>query len=486
MQLVSLEFFLFFALTLSLYDLAPRGARWVVLLLSSLVFYLFAGIFAFIYIVLMSLSSFVLALFMQGRQQEGSGFSLSLSLYIGVLLVLSGWITLKLFSQKVSVVLPLGISFYSLRLISYLIDVKRKRTSAQRNFFKYLLFAVYFPLILQGPVVRYGEISDRLYSGNRATVEGSASGLLLFTWGIFKKSVIADTLAAPISKIVLGGAEYSGAYVLFLICFYTARIYCDFSGGIDVVRGASRMLGIDLPKNFDRPFSSLSLREFWNRWHISLGEWFEKYVFFPLSLSRPMQKLSKRARARHGSRKGRKIPLYIATMTTWLMTGLWHGIRSNFIAWGLINGGLILLSQELDPLRARFHARYPTLKEKKRLLSAVNKARVFLIIGSVRLLDLYGSPPVTFRMLGTIFSNPTSYARFFSELPGVIAIEELIVVLGALGLVYLVGKHDFRADSIAKKPIYCTAAIFSLAFLSLIFGKYGVGFDAGDFIYSRF
>ena len=484
MQLISLEFFLFFALTLFLYNIAPRGARWVILLLASLAFYLLAGIFAFIYILVMSLSSFVLALFMQGRQQEGSGFSLAL--YIGVLLLLTGWIILKLLAPSGSVVLPLGISFYSLRIISYLVDVKRKRIAAERNFLKYLLFVSYFPLILQGPVARYSEISGRLFSGESATVEGSAAGLLLFMWGVFKKSVIANTLASPIAKIVGGGEKYPGAYVLFLICFYTAEIYCDFSGGIDVIRGASLMLGIELPRNFDRPFSSLSLREFWNRWHISLGEWFEKYVFFPLSLSRPMQRLSRRARARFGSKKGRKIPLYIATMATWLLTGLWHGIRSNFIAWGLINGGLILLSQELAPHLAEFHARYPRIRNKKRLWSALNKMRVFFIIGATRLLDLYGSVGLTFRMLGSIFVNPNSPARLFSELPTIIPTRALAVVLCALGVVYVVGKLNLKADSIAKNPIRCAAAIFSLALLSLVFGTYGIGFDAGDFIYSRF
>jgi len=486
MQLLSQEFFLFFGFTLLFYNIAPKEKRWKVLLLSSLVFYLFAGSFAFIYIVIMSLSSFVLAVFMQGRQQEGSGFVVRLALYIGVTAVLSGWILSKLYADGRSLILPLGISFYSLRMISYLIDVKRKRISAERNFLKYLLFISYFPLILQGPVARYGEISASLYSGRRATVGECSSGLLLLLWGVFKKSVIANTLATPISRIVSGRENYSGAYVLFLICFYSAEIYCDFSGGIDLIRGASLMLGVSLPRNFDRPFSSTSLREFWNRWHISLGEWFEKYIFFPLSLSRMMQRLSKRARAKLGSKRGRKIPIYIATLTTWFLTGLWHGARANYIAWGLINGGLILVSGELSPLLVKFHARYPTLKEKKRLLALLNKVRVFLIIGAVRLLDLYGSVSLTFKMLGTVFSSPTSYTRFFSELPSVIAISRLAALLFALLLVYIVGKLEIRADSVAKKPIYCTAAIFTLALTSLVFGEYGIGFDAGDFIYSRF
>ena len=145
-----------------------------------------------------------------------------------------------------------------------------------------------------------------------------------------------------------------------------------------------------------------------------------------------------------------------------------------------------MLSQELDPLRARFHARYPGARKQKILWSAPNKMRVFFIIGATRLLDLYGSVGLTFKKLATIFTDPTSYSRFFSGLPSVIKASELATVLCALMLVYLVGKLSLQADAIAKKPIFCASAILSLALLSLLFGKYGVGFDAGDFIYSRF
>lgn len=486
MQLVSLEFFLFFALLLLVYGIAPQGARWIVLLLASLVFYLYAGLFPFIYIILISLSSYIFALFLQKYQKEGSVSRLSVCLYIAVLSTLALWVTVKLSSSAVDIILPIGISFYSLRIISYLIDIKRKRIRTERNFLKYLLFVTYFPLILQGPVVGYGEIAEPLYSGRRATGEEALSGSILALWGIFKKVVVANTLSAPLSQIVAESERYSGAYVLFLICFYSAEIYADFSGGIDMVRGASQMLGIPLPKNFDRPFASTSLCEFWNRWHISLGEWFEHYVFYPLSLSRPMQRLSKRARARLGSKRGRKIPLYIATMTTWLLTGLWHGARSNYIAWGLINGALILVSGELSPLWRRLHARYPSLKEGRLLLTATGRARVFLIIGSVRLLDLYGSVRLTFKMLGSIFFDPRSYADLLGGLPSLISPPALCVVICALLLIFAVSELDIKAEWVAKRPLLAAVTVFSLALISLIFGAYGAGFDAGEFIYSQF
>lgn len=485
MYLISLEFFLFFALTLLIYNLLPQRVRWIALLISSLVFYLSAGALTFIYIILISLSSYVFAFFLQKYKKEGSKFAVALCLYAAIALVLGGWVAIKLLPRG-EVMLPLGISFYTLRVISYLVDIKRKGGVAESGFFRYLLYVSYFPLALQGPVVRYSDISCALYSGDRANAKESLSGLILMLWGVFKKLVVANTLARPVSILVAEPEKYSGGFVLLLLCLYTAEIYCDFSGGIDVVRGASEMLGIHLPKNFDRPFSATTLREFWNRWHISLGEWFEHYVFYPLSLSRPMQKISRMARARLGGRRGRKIPLYIATMTTWLLTGLWHGARANFIAWGAVNGALVLLSTERSPIAERFYARHPSLGAKRDIINAAARARVFLIVGATRLLDVYGSVSLTAKMLGTVFYDFGSYGALFTEIFALLPPPELLAVMLSLAAVYAISRLGLCAEKIAKRPTLAAAAVFSLALISLALGRYGIGFDAGDFIYSKF
>lgn len=487
MNLLSLEFFLFFSLVLLLYNISPQKARWVILLIGSLFFYCFAGIFAFIYIIFMTLSSYIFALAVQKYQKEGSRFAISTSLALGVIFILFFWAALKLKNSVGGILLPLGISFYSLRIISYLIDVKRKKTRAERNFFKYLLFVTYFPLMIIGPFAKYSEISDALYMGRRARGEELLSGLIRLLWGVFKKLVIANTLSVPLSLIARDAEKYSGVYVIFLLVFYSAQIYADFSSGIDVLLGASSMLGISLPENFDRPFSSVSLREFWNRWHITLGEWFERYVFFPLSLSKPMQKLSKRGRRRFGVKAGRKIPVYLATMVTWFLTGLWHGARTSFIAWGLINGALVLVSQETAPLAERFYRRYPSIKSRKALLVAIGRIRVFLVIGAVRLLDVYGDVALTFKMLLTPFSDFESYGSFISGgLFSLIAPPVFVTVIASLVLFFVVSERKIKASDIAKSPILSAASVFSLVLLSLLLGRYGEGFFAGDFIYSQF
>ena len=481
MQLISLEFFALLALSVFCYNLAPARHRWIVLLAASLAFYLYAGVFASIFIIVISLSSYAIAL-LSGRQKEGG---VSLCLYIGVLVVVSAWLTVKILHAYGGGVLPLGVSFYSLRIISYLIDVKHGRVKAERRFPRFLLFVTYFPVILQGPVVRWGEVSDFLFSGRRATAEEGMSGLILIFWGIFKKIVVANRLLAPRREIVSGG--YSGAYLLFLILIYTAEIYCDFSGGIDIIRGASHLFGIPLKKNFDRPFSSVTLREFWNRWHISLGEWFESYVFYPLSLSRPMQRLSRSARARIGSARGRKIPLYIATLTTWLLTGLWHGTGLNFILWGLINGALVLLSLETAPLFTRLYSAHPELRREGVIHTAVARARVLLTVGALRLFDLYATPSEVISRLGTPLYDIESYAHLFSGgIVSLIPIGELLAVALSLLLIFAVSERQITAGKIAKRPVAACATVAALLLASLLFGRYGRGFEAGDFIYSRF
>ncbi len=487
MSLISSDFFALCALALFLFYISPKSIRWMILCAVSICFYLSFGSFALIYILVISLSSYIFALLLQKYPKEGSNFHLKYILCVAVLSVLALWAFVKFFGGAYGILLPVGISFYSLRVISYLIEVKRKRVSAERNFFKYLLFVSWFPLILQGPIAEYGEISDSLYKGRCASFTELLSGIIRILWGCFKKLVIANSLASPVLSAVNDAERYSGAYVLLLIILYSAQIYCDFSGGIDIAIGVSALFGVKLPENFDRPFSSVSLREFWNRWHITLGEWFEKYVFYPVSLSKPMQRLSSLLRRRFGLRLLRRLPVYISTLLTWFLTGLWHGARPNFIAWGLINGALVLLSEEISPHLERFYLRFPKIREKRGALTALGRLRVFFIIGAVRLLDLYGDVGLTFRMLGSIFYDLQSYkSLFLGEIFSLISFPVFLAVLLSLSVVFFVSQRRIKSEDVAKRPILSSVCVFSLLFISLVFGTYGKGFSAGDFIYSRF
>ncbi len=484
MPLISGRFFLLLISALGVYYAVPKRARWAVLLGVSLLFCASAGGFALAYILTVSLSSYLFALLLQKGAKEGSRLVFISSFYVSVILILSAWAAVKLMARHGSLVMPLGVSFYSLRIISYLIDVKRGKSGAEKSFFKLLLFVSWFPCLIQGPVAEYRDINEPLFSGRGARGDELLSGVIRLFFGIFKKVVIANTLREPL--LLIAERSYSGGYVLFLLVLYSAETYCDFSGGIDMALGISGMFGVTLPENFDRPFSSLTLREFWNRWHITLGLWLERYVFYPVSLSRPAQRLSRSARRRLGVKLGRKVPVYFATMLTWLLTGLWHGARANFIAWGLINGILVIISQECTPIFERMSARYPLIFESGAVIF-LRRVWVFFVIGTVRLLDVYRSVPRTAQMLASVFYDLDGYAGMFSGgLFDIISPERLLAVLLALALVFFVSERRIRSLDAAKGPIKAAVCVFLLAFLSITLGSYGTGFDAGEFIYSRF
>ena len=168
-------------------------------------------------------------------------------------------------------------------------------------------------------------------------------------WGYFKKLVIADRILVAVNTIIRDPEVYQGAFALVGMLFYAFQLYADFTGGIDITIGIAQVLGIEVKENFNRPYFSKSIAEYWRRWHITLGTWFRDYLFYPISVSKPMMKVFKFTRERFGGAIGRRIPVYISTITVWFVTGIWHGASWNFIAWGMANCVVIIISQELEP-----------------------------------------------------------------------------------------------------------------------------------------
>ncbi len=482
MPLISAGFIIFLSLSLSAFYLCPIRGRWVVLSVSSILFYAFSGVPSLIFILAVSLSSYVLALIMQKCRKEGSGFCKAAFLCFALALTAGTWMLSRSSGMKL-----LGISFYSLRVMSYLIEVGRGKLDAQRNALKYLLYTSFFPVATLGPIARYDEMSDSLFSGKGTDINGFSSGVLRLLWGIFKKCVIANLLSRALAEIYGEPGAFSGAYVLFLLIFYSAEIYCDFSGGIDIALGCAKMFGVSLPENFDRPFSSGTLSEFWHRWHITLGEWFERYVFYPVSLSKPMQRFSRECRHMLGAKAGRRIPVYASMMLTWLLTGLWHGFAWHFAAWGMINCALVILSGEMSHYIDLIFKRHPSIKGSRAWLTVTSRIRVFLIIGAVRLLDVYKSLPLTLRMLGTIFIDIKSYQRLAGGgLYELISPYRAAVIAVSLLVLLFVSLLNVKAEKLVKSPFLSAAAFFSLMLCILVFGSYGQGYDSSDFIYSRY
>lgn len=529
MSMTSFRFLLFAALTVTVYYLVPKRAQWVVLLAASTFFYAAAGGWYLPFILVTIASTFLVARLISnhalrdeayiaahkadlskeerkaykaaGKKKRFRMLVAGLVFNFGILAVLkyTGFAIdilnggLGLFTEaRLSVpdlILPLGISFYTFRSTAYIIDVYRGKAQAATNIARYALFISFFPAVMQGPICRYGDLAPQLEAPHRAEWENLSAGLLRMLWGLFKKLVLADTLMGAVKIIVTDGA--GGVYPLLLIILYSAVIYGDFTGGIDITLGLSRMLGLSLTENFNRPFSSRSTAEYWNRWHITMGSWFTDYVFYPLSICHPMQRLTKWSRAHLGRTVGMRLPVYLATLTTWFLTGLWHGASWNFIVWGLLNGVVILISRELEPLYARFRHRFPRLVASAPY-GAFCCVRTFFLMGIIRILDCYRDVPATARGLLSVFTDGAAWVELWNggfidylELsPARWAVVGLAVVI--IFFVSRAGKETPVADRLTARPLGWTAACVALSFAILLFGRYGIGYDAGAFIYTIF
>ena len=307
-------------------------------------------------------------------------------------------------------------------------------------------------------------------------------------WGYFKKLVVADRIAVAIGT--LKGAEYTGMGFLLLSLFYAIQIYGDFTGGIDVTIGLAETMCIKLPENFIRPYFSKNIAEYWRRWHISLGAWMKDYIFYPISVSGPMRDLSKWGRAKLGN-FGKRLPVYVASIATWFVTGIWHGLNLNFVVWGMLNCFFVVLSEECVPLYEKFHARFPGLKEKKGY-GIFEMLRMFWLMNLIRACDLFPNVGEYFRRVGSIFTTFNWHILWDGTMMKLgLSGLDYAVLGGSIVVLFAVSlfqeKHGSFRKALAQKPALLRyALIFTMFLVVILMGRYGIGYDASNFIYNQF
>lgn len=529
MLFTSYEFIIFASALLILYYVIPKTAQWLLLLIASYIFYGLADIKYLIFILGITLTAYVTARIMgrminkentyiqehredmgkeqrkiyraQCKRQRRVVLTFGLLIGFSVLAVIKytafavnnintvvGWFGGTSMGIP-QLLLPMGISFYTFQSMGYVIDVYRGKTAPKYNIAKFALFVSYFPQLIQGPISRFSELSDQLFSHHKFNVQQVLLGLERVLWGYFKKVVVADRMLVAVNALIKDPENYRGVYTFLLIIFYSIEIYADFTGGIDITIGLSEALGIKLTENFKHPFFSKSVKEYWRRWHITMGTWFSDYIFYPLSVSKAMQKLSKKSRELLGNNLGKRIPVYLATLITWFLTGLWHGAGWNFIVWGLLNAVIILGSQELVPIYNKFHSVFPKIGTTA-AYSVFTMSRTFLLMGTVRILDCYRNVPLTFKMIGSIFTtqnwNHLINGKIFSL--GLDVYDYTIVLIGCIIMICVsaMGEKTDVRKQLHKHPGVCATAFGALLVMILIFGAYGIGYDASQFIYNQF
>lgn len=390
----------------------------------------------------------------------------------------------------VELLVPLGISFYTFQSLGYLLDVYWKRGDVQENPAKLALFVSFFPQLGQGPISRYHDLSKTLYESHFFKWKQVSFGLERVLWGYFKKLVIADRISSAVQMIMGDPKYYTGVYVFVGMMFYAVELYADFTGGIDITIGIAEMFGIRITENFERPFFSKNIAEYWRRWHITMGTWFRDYVFYPMSISGMFKRMTTFMKKHFGMGAAKRSAVYVATMTVWVTTGIWHGANWRYVAWGMCNGIVILISEELKPLYAKFHRRFPKIGTTV-CYRAFQVIRTFLLMSSLRIFDRYGSCKQALRSfvhMFTQFGKRQLSGQEFLDM-GLTYTDYMIVAVGVLILftVSMLQRRKSVRERLYEKPYFVRYVAYAGLFFSIILlGVYGIGYDSSAFIYNQF
>lgn len=348
----SIEFIIFFFIVTTVYFLTPHKFRWVLLLISSCVFYMAWNPAYIILVMICILINYIAALMIEKDKNQGIRkfwLILSLSVSLGILFIykylgfinetLSNIFTYLSYDYPFSnfdILLPMGISFYTFQTLSYTIDVYREEIQPERNFFKLSLFVTFFPQLVAGPIERPDSLLPQFEKKASFDIYRIVDGIKIILLGLFKKVVVADRLAVAVNAVYNSPGDYSGLYYIIATILFAFQIYCDFAGYSEIALGVAKVLGIDLMRNFNKPYLSKSIGEFWSRWHISLSTWFRDYLYIPL-----------------GGNRVSKSRNYFNLFITFLVSGLWHGASWNFVIWGGLHGLYQIIGKATNKFRLR-------------------------------------------------------------------------------------------------------------------------------------
>lgn len=400
-------------------------------------------------------------------------------------------IHLKEVSLSHDIILPVGISFYTLQALGYLIDVYRGEIYAEKNFLRYALFVSFFPQLVAGPIERSKNLLVQLKDPHRFEYENLRRGLLLVLYGMFLKMVIADRAAIIVDTVYKDSTAYPGFYIAVATCFFAIQIYCDFYGYSTIAKGSALIMGIHLMDNFDAPYYSKSVKEFWRRWHISLSGWFRDYLYIPLG----------------GNRKG-QVRKFCNILTVFGVSGLWHGASFSYILWGLLNGAyqviadvvmgikkfvVNLLNRVLSGLFSEgIHIDAGTEKDGHFSKRMFQTAVTFLLVTFAWLFFRAGTLRNSYTVLKNMFSTNNWTILFDGSLYGLgVARNYMNVLLISILALFIVDYQKYKGRDVAAVFLrqgwwFRVMGIMFMLFTILLYGCYGEMYDIQQFIYFQF
>ena len=495
MGITSLAFPVFLTAFLVLFFALSRTGLQIYAVLAASILYMTVSTGAASTLLAMLLS---LCLWLIGRRMQRADTSprtAQLLMWLGLVLDLGLLLYFKFFSGIfeglfMASAAPLGLSYFSLSAAAYIVDCRKKKVEAAANYLHFLTYVTFFPALHQGPFNLYKDLMPQLETRHRFHEARFISGLQRILWGYFKKMVIADRLNIFVSGAIADTAA-SGIVVFFTMILYSFQIYTDFSGGIDIIMGLTEIMGIELPENFRSPLCASSVAEFWKRWHITLGTIMEKYIYYPLVLSKRMRSISKLIRNKYLSRV---FSAAIANFLVFILVGIWHGTGWNYVVYGLYQAFFTTSSILLAPV-------YKKIRSALKLGDTAGyhvfaSLRTFGILVFGRYFTRAGSLSLAFDLLRRTFCggaaswNPrvlfdgtiTGYGLEYKNL-----ILALICIVLIITIDILHEKGLRLRQAIMAKPFALRLVIYYLALFGIIvFGIYGKEYSASAFIYAQF
>lgn len=394
---------------------------------------------------------------------------------------------LKIFSincsmPEIELLLPVGISYYTLQGLSYVIDISRGKYKAEKNFLKVALFVSFFPRLNEGPFGRYDDLMPQLLSGENLKQRNVYNGVAELLFGTLKILVVANRAGIVADDVFKNYNTYNGLSIIIGVIAFTVQLYAEFSGYINIARGIGHMYGVEMAKNFDNPFISKDVSEFWRRWHISLGAWFRDYIFYPVSTSKMSMNIMKKCKPSVGN----FIVITYSLLIVWFLTGLWHGASNKYIVYGLYYFALMILHNLLQPVFEKLWKSLNIDSDNKYLkVTRIAKTLILVSIGMLMFRAINLSQFAD--MFGTIFSLKGKTINIID----ILKLEDIIIVIIGFIIMLVPTVLEDRFIKIRnwyeqlrgiKKYFICFAALLII----FIFGAYGIGYIPPDPIYGGF
>ena len=488
----SFEFLLFYPIVLALYFLLPRKFRWTMLLAASAFFYLYWSvklIFLILFTIAISYSAAILIEKYRDKPAiKRACLVVTLVACFGVLFFFKYFNFLSdsvvsvanLFGAEwddfsLNLILPVGISFYTFQTLSFVIDVYRGTVPAERHFGYYALYVTFFPQLVAGPIERPENLIPQLHAEHDFSWDNAVPGLRKMIVGFFKKLVVADIIATYVNAVYNSPDTARGLSVLIATLLFAVQIYCDFSGYTDIAIGCAEIMGIKLMQNFNRPYISTSIKEFWKRWHISLSSWFQDYLYFPLG----------------GSRCSRPRHLFNLTVV-FLVSGLWHGAAWTFVIWGALHAFYQVMGILLKKPKSALYAKLG-IDENAPWVYRMRQIITFILVDFAWMFFRANSFSDLGKLMKTLFTDWEFSYAYIADACGVMELTAVAVGI-ILAAIYIMNRMDIanlapactdgapeERSAVASIRYTYLIWIIAVAWLLLLIGD-----GASSFIYFQF